>query len=74
MITNKRNAMPVMFDITAHCETSAHFKFSRRFHCRGMNFSLSNFRALFTLEAWNCLFSNFRALFAGLHFDSGFCL
>ena len=30
MITNKRNAMPVMFDITAHCEPSAHFKFSRR--------------------------------------------
>jgi hypothetical protein len=30
MIMDKRNAMPVIFDITAHCEPSAHFKFTRR--------------------------------------------
>ena len=30
MIMAKRNALPVIFDITAYCEPSAHFKFTRR--------------------------------------------
>lgn len=30
MTTDKSNAMPIIFDFTAHCEPSTHFKFSRR--------------------------------------------